>query len=656
MGLGTTTWAQALPVVAVAALLMVVPGALAARWSGTSWSTALAVGPLLTTTTLTVAGVLAPAVGLSWSPWVFGAAALGVCALGGLLGLALRRQPDPEDDGRNAAGHGAGGGDGRASAWSLLAATGIALAGVAAVVLPTTGRPTAFPQSPDTIYHLGTIEWMVQGRDISVLHAGGFASPSGTGFYPAAFHDFAATLAMLTGASPVVAASSTILVIAGIVWPLGLDLLARQVLGHGWWPSLAAGLGAIAFSSFPFWLMGYGVLWPNVYGQAMLPAALVLLTSVVTGPRRLRDGLLLVVSIPGLALAHPNALIAFGLIAGAIVVGAALRAIWRDRRERPRRAVVRSVGVLIGLAAFAGAWMVVTQASAAMRASNPKGPEMSVGDALVDGFFFAPRNLSPMWLVGVVVLVGAVVLVVRRRGWWVVVAHVAFGTLYVLDAGVDSRWTRLLTWPWYNNSPRLAALMVVTGALLFAAALTGLAEWSARALRGRGAPWLAPAALAVVLVAGTAGLGYNAHHAALAEYFDLPADESFASTAELDGLRVLGRQVPASSVVAANPWKGATYLYLTSGRRLLFPTEKAYVPGDREILGRRLDEAATDPAVCAAARRLSVDYVITGGTSMTASGGQKRRYRGIDDVPQAPGFRRVASAGGFDLYHLDACK
>jgi hypothetical protein len=641
MGLGSTTWVEALPVVAVAVLLMFGPGALAARLGGASWSTSIAVGPLLTTTALTVTGVLAAAAGVRWSVWVFAAGAVVLWGAFGLLGLALRRGPEPRGDGGPVS--------------SLLVAGGIALLGVAAVVLPTTGSPTAFPQSPDTLYHLGTIEWMLQGGDISVLHAGGFSSVSGTGFYPAAFHDFAATLALLTGTSPVVAASSTILVIAGIVWPLGVVLLARQLLGHGWWPSMAAGLGAIAFSSFPFWLMSYGVLWPNVYGQAILPAAIALLVTAVRGPRRLRSTLLVAASLPGLGLAHPNAFIAFGLIAVAIVVGDLASRIWQDRRDHRGRAIALACGLVVGLAAFAGAWALATERSAAMRASNPRGPEMTLRDGLVDAVFFGPRDLSPLWVVGVLVLVGAVTLLVRRKHWWVLLAHAAFGLLYVLDASVDSSRTRLLTWPWYNNSPRLAALMVLTGALLFAVALTGATDLAAKVLRGRLPQWVAPAAVAALVVAATGGLGHSAQQGALGQYFDRPAERSFATAAEIDGLRLLGRRIPASSVVAANPWKGATYLYLTSDRRLLFPTEKSFAPGDRELLGRHLDDAASDPAVCAAARRQHVDYVITGGTTMTASGGQAARYRGIDDVPKASGFTKVASAAGYDLYRLDAC-
>ena len=74
--------------------------------------------------------------------------------------------------------------------------------------------------------------------------------------------------------------------------------------------------------------------------------------------------------------------------------------------------------------------------------------------------------------------------------------------------------------------------------------------------------------------------------------------------------------------------------------------------------GVRAGDDAAPPAVVAVLpreRRQGVDFVITGGTTMTRSAAQARLYRGIDDVPKASGFTKVASAAGYDLYRLDAC-
>ncbi len=647
MALGSTTWLQAVPVVVVAVLLLVAPGAVGARLTGLRGPTALGAGPLLTTSAIALGGIAAGAVGISWGPAPLAASLLVLLVLCAVVGVALRRRPEPQDaDGSLA---------------SLLTGTALAAAVVALAVVPATGRPTAFPQSPDTIYHLGSIHWMLDRADISSLHAAGFASTNGTGFYPAAFHAVAATVAQLTGASPVVAASSVVLAVSAVVWPLGLILLARRVLGAGWWPTLAAALAAVAFSGFPFWLMGYGALWPNLFGQSLLPATLALLLAVVDGPRRARSLVVGLMALPGLAIAHPNALIALVLIGTLVIVLGLLYRAWALRASR-RTSIGLLLGAVVAASGLAAVWAAMTAISVGMRASNPKGPEMTVDEGVVDVLFLAPRALSPLWVAGLVTLAGIVVLVVRRRHLWIVLAHLMVTGLYLAIVLVDNPVTRLFTWPWYNNSPRLAALMVLTAALLAAAALTEAAELLRRrlrphsgSLRSRRPALVAAGAVGVVFAVATAGVDTPAHRHVLSDYFEVPAERAWASEADLQALHTLGARIPADAVVAANPWRGGPFLYLTSDRTLLFPTEKAWAEGDRQLLGADLDRAADNSDVCAAARRQNVSWVLTGGTSQTDSAAQDRRYAGIDGVPSAPGFSLVDRAGSYALYRLDAC-
>lgn len=645
MGLGSTTWLEAAPAVLAAALLLVVPGAVGARLTGLRWNTAVAVGPLLSTTTVTIAGVVAGAAGIRWGVLPLLAGVLALVAACALVGRLLRAHPEAGDDG---------------SLWSLLVGAGLSSLVVALVVLPVSGRPTTFPQSPDTIFHLGTIQWMLERGDVSTLHASGFAASGPGGFYPAAFHAVATTVAQLTGSSPVVSASATSLVVGGVVWPLGVMLLARRVLGTGWWPTLAAALTSVAFSGFPFWMMGYGVLWPNGFGQALMPSALALVVVAVDGPVRARSALVATAALPGLAVAHPSALIAFLLVATVIAVAGLVRGAWRQR-ARPR-AAVGLLGAALGVLLVVGVvWVAATRVSTAMRASNGPGPEMSVEDGLVDVAFFAPRLLLPLWGVGVAVAVGCIVLLVRRSQLWLVLAHGGVTALYLAITLVDSPHTRWFTWPWYNNSPRLGALMVLTGAVLAAAALTGVSDLVIGLLRRRRAqvsharPVVA-LLVALAFVVGTAGLGIEAHRRALSPFFVTSGGGTWVSTSNLDALRTLGAKVSPGDVVAANPWRGGTYLYLTSNRSMLFPTEKSWTAGDRALLGRDLDKAATEPAVCATARRLGVTHVLTGGRLKTSSAGLKRRYAGIDAVPGADGFTQVGAAGDYTLYRLDACR
>jgi len=219
----------------------------------------------------------------------------------------------------------------------------IAAAVVGIVFIPLTQTPEAFPQQPDTIFHLGVVQWMRERGDISSLHAAGFSSASGTGFYPAAFHGVVATLAQLSGASATVSTSAFVLVVAAVIWPLGAMMLSRVVLGPGPAVVISAAVTSVMFSAFPFWLLGYGVLWPNLLGYALLPTALALVVAAIAPEQGIALGqrhavLLLVLALPGFALAHPNVLIALIGFGALIVSERALGHLWQMHRRRPRAA------------------------------------------------------------------------------------------------------------------------------------------------------------------------------------------------------------------------------------------------------------------------------------------------------------------------------
>jgi hypothetical protein len=574
----------------------------------------------------------------------------------------------------------------------------VAAVGLAVAFLPVAGRPSSFPQQPDTVFHLSTVQWMLDRHDISVLHAAGYVYGSPR-FYPAGFHDVVVSVLQLCGAvgiggaTPVVGSTMVALATAAIGWPLGCLLLARVVLGPGLALMLATGVTATAFSAFPLWLMGYGVLWPNLLGYALMPAALACLAVAVrpphlcptqtaveasgsglSGAKRLEWSkpawVLLAVGLPGIALAHPNALISVAVLGLLVVLDAVLTRAWAWRRTRPAHAVGLLAAALVGTALVAAGYALVTQHMTAMRVSNPPGPEMSLRTALEQAVLGSPRGAPPLHVLGVIVLLGALVLLVRGRGRrWVVAALLLTAGLYVMVVGIDSETTRWFTWPWYNNPPRLAALLVLPGVLCAATALalpaTALRWWSGR--RSAGSPTSGTKAkagvaavavgLAVLVPAGfvVATRGYvDQHRDIIDRYWHPAASRSWASTGELAALRELATHIGPRDVTAANPWNGGTYLYLVSGRELLIPTEKVRGVEDRSLLADRLDEVGTDAAVCAAVERHQVRFVITGGWP-AGGGGASEQYPGIDAVPTSDAFARVATAGPYTLWRLTSC-
>jgi hypothetical protein len=629
-------------------MLLFLPGLVAALLLRAPWLAALAVAPGLSTTVVVVVSVISSAAGVPWGPVPLIAGVLVVWLTFAALGFLLRQHTPPEEPGR--------------PPLAALAATATAAVGVALVLLPVSRTPEAFAQGPDTIFHLGAPQWMVEHNDASVLHVVSFLFPGENGFYPAAFHTMVATVTELSGAAVAVSMSSFVLVIAGVAWPLGCVFLARTLFGPGLAVQLSAGVLSIAFSAYPFMLMSYGVVLPTLFGEALMPGALALLAVVMSAAHRqspalnsrLRAKVLLVMTVPGLALAHVNAIITFLLLGYLMAAGVILRKAWGVRTRRPWLAAAAVAGLVMftGLAFLAST--VPNTRRTLMRNFGIPGPELPAGPALYDLLSFARRGVGEAWVLTALVGVGAVIVLVRHPGRrWLVAALVVTSAMFYLNVVVDSPAVRLLTWPWSNQSVRLASIIVLPATLLGTVALATVARLLSTRL---GHPsWPAAVAVPLLFAVATGGAYLGTHRNTLDQYFHPDAAHSWASNRELRALHALARLVPADAVVAENPWKGGSYMYVVSGRHMLIPTEKALSAGDRTLLASSLDKAGTSPEVCAAAQRQRARFAITGGRAYANAGVRTKMYAGIDAVGSSDAFRKIARDGPYTLYQMVSC-
>jgi Family of unknown function (DUF6541) len=686
---GVTTWGDVAPVLVVAMVVLFLPGVISARLTGIPWFGALGIAPLVSTTIVVAGGVVAGAAGQPWglptlvvsTAAVWSAQGLGLLAgrlLHGQTARArlLRGQPridwgssdrlpdDQAEDVRRAGASAAEVPQFGFVQWAVLVASLVMTSlAVAVVLVRVSGSPEAFPQHPDTIFHLGDAQWMAEHRDVSILHAAGFISTSGTGAYPAAFHAMTATTALIAGVPVVVATSCFVLVAAGLAWPMGMIVLARSLFGARPNVTATAAAASVLFTAFPFMLMGFGVLWPSLFGEVLIPASLTLGAAAlaplarIPAPvaRPMPAALLLGVTLVGLTGVHPNALLTLMHLGILALTGALAMTAWRLRSTGSGH----SAAVWIGAAAVPLVFAIALTAlrPATMVKTGAPGPELSVRSALVDTILFAPRSAAHLPALTILAAVGALaVFRLHRSAWWVPVSAGYFAVLFYLNVAVDTPVVRYLTWPWFNNAVRLAAVGVLPAALLVTAAGCLVID-----LLSRMAPrWRAAQVFATVLVVG-AFLGLSrgyvpVHERWLNRYFHPDSAHSWVSPGELAALHRFGGLIPPDAVTAANPWNGGTYLYVVSGRRLLVPTEKSLTKGDREFLAAHLDLAGTDPLVCAAARRQHVEYAIVGGKPFAWATGQSlAHYHGFDAVADSPAFTPVAHAGPYTLYRLTRC-
>ena len=644
-------WLDATPAIVAAVAWTVLPGVPPVYALGLRGVTAWGIAPIVAIGSAAVAAVLAGLLGVPWSgasaAVAVAPALLAAVVLGAARSVPRWRSVSPSD-----------------GVWfGVAAAVGLTVAVVIGLVTVTAGIgvPSRLSHTYDAVFHYSAVARILSGGSASSLTLGTLTDPGAEiAFYPAAWHDVVSLVVPVTGASIPVASNAVVVAVTCVVWPLSCAALVRSVCGRAPVAVALAPVLALGFVSFPWALTSFGVLWPNLIGVSLLPAALavvLVLCGVAPGSSlsRGRAALLLPVVVVALGLAHPNTLFSLAVLAvfpmgwwlGRLVLGQ-VRA---GRRGVPavEVAAVLAAGTAIG-------WFLLTAPLFDdLRAFDwpaYQEPGRAVGEVVLG----STNGAQPAWAVAVVVLVGlvAAALVPDRR--WLVPAHLASATLFVLASAQETEIAAAVTAFWYNDAYRLAAVLPVTGVPLAVLGIVGTGALAHRIRPTRGvAEAVALGAAAVVLA--TSGAMYLGRHADVVRIgYPPPEVESDLLTAEERAFfAAVDDLIEPGSVVAQNPWSGSSLLWPLTGHEVLFPHLTGDWTADQLYLARHLDDAATDPRVCRVAQRLDVRYVLTGTPDFWLGDPRARNFPGLADVG-GPGFLRLAGDGnGNALYELTAC-
>lgn len=596
-----TGWLLFLAATAFAALLTFGPGYLWARLCRVPARYALGVAPALTAGGFGVAAILFAAAGIPWNlvsalVLVLGAAA-GCTILGRLVAGPVLPVPVAARTGS------------LVSRVVLLALVLIAVAAAIGPVLHAMPGPDAILQRWDALFHLNAVEHVRQTGDGSTLTLGGLAYSNGrAAFYPAAFHDIAALIPVSSTPITVNAAAITM---ATLPWLTGLAVLVKSLWPRlAWGPAAAAVLGALAPAA-PLDEWVHLSPTPNLIGFAVLPglAGLVVASRRALSSGRLpglgRRALLVAVLLggaAGIALLHPNVLVALSLLA-AIATGYDAVRLWRARRAG------RTV-LAVPLVALAPTLLIVAMPGSSVAQDFAGGLVVPWWQALGE----VGLGLLTVWPMALGVLLwvavwAGVAALARRRSWGPLLCTAAVTVLY-LDAAVDSPLG--LSVLWYRGQDRLAMLLTLVAVPLAVAGIAAAkTSWRRQVLRrglGRGrsvAPVVAVAVLAAVMVAGS--VPTRAHQASLNLDLDLPNRNRYFDTEEWELLKEVGPTLDTSGVLVASPFSGAAHLSAISGQAVRFPTAgHAMRDPDPAVI-----EAAANPdeSTCNTLKRAGVKYV-----------------------------------------------
>ncbi|MGA7204424.1 MAG: DUF6541 family protein [Specibacter sp.] len=670
------SWWNAVPVVLTCLGLVVVPGAVLAYALGFRRVSLLGLAPVLSLSIVGVAAVVAPWLHVGWSivPVVV------LCLLASVVAwLATKPRRAAEGD---ATLH-------RDSWWVL----GGGVIGVAAGaflvgrrIMQLVGAPDNISQRYDNVFQLNAIRYIVDSGNGSTLTLGQMAGGKGlSAVYPAVWHDLASLLVQLTGTEVPLAENAVNLTIGAFIWPISIIFLTRVVVGPKPMALIAAGIVSAGLPAFPYLLLVWGPLFPNMLSVSVIPAALavVILLCKLSDQRErpLRLWLALVLVVPGMALSHMSAIgamLAFGAPIVLWTVALHVLALIRSKAPLRKYAIVLASAAL-GIVVAVLAWKK-------LRPGNYSGwiPHTDMPGAIGEVISNAPMDTRVAWIISILAVIGAATIIGRRKQiWWLASYFVAAG-LYIIDAAIDRGALRTFaTGIWYADTNRLAAYLPIFAVVLAAIGFTKVAEGALAmpsrlkawfiANRAPEAPtetvltsttnnrWARPAGMAVVVVmlgilaAGSQVGAIRTYIVKNQQFYDRGTSSSILSDDEYKLLSRIDGEVPATAVVAGNPWNGSALVYAFADRKVL----RYHLSQARSVEEYRVEhylkDAAGNPVVCKAIKDLNVRYVLDFGTQYLLNNPDAENYPGFLNLAESDSVKLIDQEGAAKLYKVTAC-
>lgn len=556
------------------------------------------------------------------------------------------------------------------------------------VFLTVLDGPDCYFQAWDNQTHLRKIRAFVETENYSSFNSQLYKNaltapePLANSFYPSAWHLLAAMLVSLLDIPITQAANAVNILCVGLILPLAL-FLCLQEFGIKKLSSFAlCAIVCLGVPIYPWDLISYGPLYPNLLGFCLLPGEIALFLSLFNKLNQLKladmfkGALLLFLGLISLALAHPNTVFAWGFILAPYLISSFKYFISAKYRNLPN-----ILCYAIPLAVILIIWISFTRIPFMHGIVDCYWSAFtSVPQAFLSALFLGTTTHPIQILIPLLAFIG-IYTELKDHKFCLVATYGLLVIFYTIDAGTNLSVKPFLTGFWYNDYHRVSAMLGLISIFFACLAINRISihledklSEQKPSLRTAITGVIAAGIIAIIFYPSIpiprkqelkTAFGYEINEMRnqfdkKLIYYDLfsPLEEDFCKT-------VLAKYNSDNSVVINNPDDGSLFAYSVYGLNMYYrywypPAPDTETKGS-EVIRHHLNEIASNEDVRNAVKQIGAKYVIQldHGEPIQEYRIQYNydnadEWRGIDLIDETtPGFTLVASNDDIRLYRID---
>lgn len=555
--------------------------------------------------------------------------------------------------------------------------------------------PDAFLQVFDNSFHLSVVKSMSESSDFSVLSVGAYLEPGtdafnpdpSVGFYPACWHMIAAMLVQMTSIPVAAAINVTNFVFIATVLPLGIQALIGEWTKDDVMACSCAAVVTFAFTAFPWSLLYWGPVYPNLAAFCCVPAVAAVLKAGLSGMTVQGGSLkgaslaIAIFGICGLALLQPNSVFTLGIWSIPVLMDCAIAMaertgfIFRLGKKNSSACLLIRAMVLMFVAVV---WVVCYHSSFMSGVVAFTWPSFT-------HFFEAIRRVVTLCFneyavaipLAVIVVIGCWCCLCNRQYSGLAFCFFFACGLFVVDAINDGTLRHILTGFWYTDQYRVAAMAALFGIPVAALGLShilGAMRLSAIRLCDSGGDFISATVFAAIVAMGLLYWPENVDLSGEEQLSPIgsvknivgymysidDSDNNLTSSEAAFLLEV--KAIVGDDLIINNPYDGSCYGYALDGLNLMYRKFGLTGKGESEnsvTIRKSLNRIASDSETEQVVESTGAKYVLLldssqdGREGVDMPGYNAVDWLGIDSVfDDTEGFELVLSSDDMKLYKI----